>query len=189
LQTAASLPSYFLLYRRTRRRLSADANIRATRGRIVEKTAWRRGPDFSADFQTIGFLFRAGRHRKVTPRMNIGQMRETGLQRRTAVRYKLRLPVIFHWNDGVDHTSGGFTSDVALDGALIVSCDCPPVGSEVRVEVLLPSPEMENEELRIGCSGKVIHALEKSGFSAFGFHGMFQDDQLTRHVLHFDGSR
>jgi hypothetical protein len=109
-----------------------------------------------------------------------------GSQRRATVRYKLRLPVIFHWNDGVEHTSGGFTGDVALDGALILSSECPPVGSDVRVEVLLPSPEMENEELRIGCSGKVVHASERSGFSAFGFHGIFEDEQLTRHALNYE---
>jgi hypothetical protein len=118
--------------------------------------------------------------------MGHGRVLDRPFQRRTAVRYKLRLPVIFHWNDGVEHTSGGFTSDVALDGALIVSSECPPVGSEVRVEVLLPSPEMENEELRIGCSGKVIHSGERAGYAAFGFHGVFEDDQLTRHALHFE---
>jgi len=117
--------------------------------------------------------------------MGHAQVSDRQLQRRSTVRYKLRLPVIFHWNDGVEHTSGGFTSDVALDGALILSSDCPPVGSEVRVEVLLPSPDVENEELRIGCSGKVVHSWRRSGYSAFGFHGMFQDDQLTRRVLHF----
>lgn len=109
--------------------------------------------------------------------------------RRAAARYKLRLPVIFHWNDGVEHTSGGFTSDVGLDGALIFSSESPPVGSEVRVEVLLPSPEMENEELRIRCSGKVIHSSKRGGYSAFGFHGFFQDDHLTRHVLDFESKR
>jgi len=116
-------------------------------------------------------------------------MLRKALQRRAAVRYKLRLPVIFHWNDGVEHTSGGFTSDVALDGALILSSDCPPVGSDVRVEVLLPSPEMRNEELRIGSSGKVVHTSGQSGISAFGFHGMFEDEKLTRHVLNFVASR
>lgn len=116
-------------------------------------------------------------------------MHANALQRRAAVRYRLRLPVIFHWNDGVEHTSGGFTSDVALDGALILSSDCPPVGSDIRIEVLIPSPETKNEELRIGCSGKVVHTSERSGFRAFGFHGIFEDEQLSRHVLHFDGAQ
>lgn len=115
-------------------------------------------------------------------------MCEIPLQRRSAVRYKLRLPVIFRWNDGVEHTSGGFTSDLALDGALIVSSDCPPLGSDVHVEVLFPSPERENEEVRIGCSGKVIHLSKWSGVYAFGFHGVFQESQLNRHVLQFRSS-
>jgi hypothetical protein len=149
----------------------------------------RHPPFFSCHFQTFGFLFGGTGHRNLNVRMSDEQMPAKSLQRRTAVRYKLRLPVIFHWNDGVEHTSGGFTSDVALDGALILSSECPPVGSQVRIEVLLPSPEMENEELRIGCSGRVIHAWERSGYSAFGFHGMFEDEQLTRHVLHFEGTR
>jgi PilZ domain-containing protein len=107
-------------------------------------------------------------------------------QRRSAARYKLRLPVIFHWNEGIEHTSGGFTCDVALNGALILCRECPPVGSEVRVEILLPSPEMENEEIRISCTGKVIHSSRRMGYSEFGFHGVFQDDQLTRNVLDFE---
>ena len=60
--------------------------------------------------------------------------------RRSAVRYKLQLPVIFHWNEGGECTGGGFTSDVALDGALINSSTCPPVGTDVLIEVLLLSP-------------------------------------------------
>lgn len=108
-------------------------------------------------------------------------------QLRTAVRYKLHLPVIFHWNDGIEHTSGGFTSDVALDGALILSRECPPVGSEVRLEVLLPSPEADNEGLCIGCSGRVVHTCTRSGYSAFGFHGTFKDEQLTPNELEAEG--
>ena len=46
-------------------------------------------------------------------------------EHRNAMRYRLRLPVIFHWDDGADHTEGGFTRDVALDGALIQKGDPP----------------------------------------------------------------
>jgi hypothetical protein len=104
-------------------------------------------------------------------------------QRRAAVRYKLRLPVIFHWNDGTERTEGGFTSDVALDGALILSSRCPPVGANIRIEVLLPSPDPGGEEIRIECVGKVTRVLEHSGAGSFGVHGFFNDDQLTRRAL------
>jgi hypothetical protein len=112
--------------------------------------------------------------------MRLGPVLEPGLQRRAAVRYKLRLPVIFYWNDGTEHTAGGFTSDVALDGALILSSKCPPVGSDVRIEVLIPSPDLSGEELRIECIGVVIRVVEQHGCNAFGVEGMFDDDHLTR---------
>jgi hypothetical protein len=107
---------------------------------------------------------------------------ERGLQRRSAVRYRLRLPVIFHWNDGIDHTEGGFTADIALDGAFILSTKAPPVGKEVRIEVLLPSPDNSRSELRIECVGKVIRVVDEYGCTGFGVKGMFDDDHLTRQV-------
>ena len=108
---------------------------------------------------------------------------ETKTQRRAAVRYKLQLPVIFHWDDGARHTEGGFTSDVALDGALILSTRCPPIGTDVRIEVLLQSPDQSGEEIRIECIGKVTRLLEHNGSKAFGVRGTFDDNHLTSHVL------
>jgi PilZ domain len=103
------------------------------------------------------------------------------LERRSAKRYKLRLPVIFDWNDGVvEHTEGGFTRDVALNGAMILSSRCPPVGADIRIEVLIPSPGHIAEEIRIECVGKVTRVEEHTGF---GVRGFFNDDHLTRYVL------
>jgi hypothetical protein len=100
------------------------------------------------------------------------------------MRYRLRLPVIFHWDDGREHTEGGFTSDIALDGALIFSSRCPPVGADVRIEVVIPSPEHDAlEEIRIECVGKVTRVWEQPGSAYFGVHGVFSDDNLTRHVI------
>jgi hypothetical protein len=108
---------------------------------------------------------------------------ENTVLQRSAVRYKLHLPVIFYWNDGIEHTAGGFTSNVALDGALILSRKCPPIGSDVRIEVLIPSPDGSGEELLIECAGKVTRVTEQTGCRAFGIQGNFDDDHLTRQVL------
>ncbi len=104
-------------------------------------------------------------------------------ERRAAVRYRLRLPVIFHWNDGADRTEGGFTCDVAADGALILSSKCPPIGADVRIEVLVPSPDQSAEEIRIECIGKVKRVWEQPGSTYFGVHGMFNEEQFTRHAM------
>lgn len=114
--------------------------------------------------------------------MQLVPLIERGLQRRAAVRYKLRLPVIFHWNNGRDHTEGGFTADVALDGAFILSTKCPPIGSDVRIEVLLPSPDESGGEMRIECEGKVTRVVSEPGCNGFGVRGIFDDDHLTRQV-------
>ena len=104
-------------------------------------------------------------------------------ERRAAMRYRLHLPVIFHWNDGTEHTEGGFTNDVALSGALIRSSICPPVGMDVRIEVLIPSPDNSVDEIRIECIGKVTRVWEQPGSTYFGVQGIFNDDQLARQVM------
>lgn len=114
--------------------------------------------------------------------MRSGSTVECILRRRSAPRYKLRLPVIFRWTDNVEHTEGGFTSDIALDGVLILSRTCPPVGCDVRIQILLPSPSRSDEEIRIECIGKVTRVLDGPGPHGFGVHGVFDDDHLTCRV-------
>lgn len=104
---------------------------------------------------------------------------QSGSQRRSAARYRLRLPVIFHWTDQSAHTEGGFTCDVSLDGALIQSSKCPPIGSDVRIEVLIPSVD-GGEEVRVQCQGKVTRITSQGAVKCFGVEGSFNDDQLTR---------
>ena len=57
-----------------------------------------------------------------------------------AVRYALRLPTIFRWDDGAEHVEGGFTEEIGQDTALVFSNKCPPVGSDIYIQVLVPSP-------------------------------------------------
>jgi hypothetical protein len=137
-------------------------------------------PIYSRDFQTFGRLYTGVYSRTLGTRMHLLQVVEPSLQRRSAVRYKLRLPVIFHWNDGTEHTEGGFTNDVSLDGALIFSAHCPPYGTAIRIELLIPSPDESGEDLRIECIGKVTRVAQQTG--CFGVQGMFDDDHLTRNV-------
>jgi PilZ domain len=103
-------------------------------------------------------------------------------QRRSAVRYRLSLPVIFHWTDGGEFTEGGFTYDIALDGALICSTQCPPVGSAVRIEVLIPSPDQSSEPLRIQCTGTVTRIVSEGDRSSFGVSGSFSDDNIVSQI-------
>jgi PilZ domain len=108
---------------------------------------------------------------------------ELEVQRRSSVRYRLSLPVIFHWSDGGEFTEGGFTYDVALNGALICSTKCPPVGTDVRIEVLVPSPADSSEQLRIQCVGRVTRAITEGGQCTFGVKGWFDDNHIVRQIV------
>ncbi len=123
-----------------------------------------------------------GTYPSLTMQLCSAKLTQVNPQRRAAVRYKLRLPVIFHWNDGGDQTEGGFTCDVALDGVFIRSKRFPPAGSEVQIEVLIPSP-YECDEVRIHCIGKVTRVVKQGAFSGFGVVGDFDDDDLTQQAL------
>jgi hypothetical protein len=140
-------------------------------------------PNVSHNFPTFGGLQAGKTRHTLNSLMSHGLTLENSLQRRSAVRYKLRLPVIFYWDDDGEHTGAGFTIDVALDGALISSSKCPPIGVSVRIEVLIPSPDQNDEELRIECIGKVTRVVEHFGCRLFGVHGSFDDDHLTRRAF------
>ena len=131
-------------------------------------------PDPCFEAWSVALLYSAMPHLLVTERND---------QRRSAVRYMLQLPVIFYWNDASEHTAAGFTYDVALDGALIRSSVCPPVGCDIRIEVLIPSPDQSHDQIRIQCSGKVTRSTSEDGRSSFGVRGFFDDDHITRQLI------
>jgi hypothetical protein len=66
---------------------------------------------------------------------------------------------------------------------MILSRKCPPLGSEIRIEVLIPSPDRSGDDLLAQCVGKVTRVAEEIDCSAFGVQGIFDDDHLIRQVL------
>jgi hypothetical protein len=115
----------------------------------------------------------------------------TAFPKKQAVRFQLHLPVIFHWGDAEQYTHGGFTKEVAKDGAFILSSVLPPVGSEVRIEVLIPSPNPCGGEFRIECSATITKIFEEIECTGFSVDGVFSDDHLKRFESHkrLDGNR
>jgi hypothetical protein len=137
----------------------------------------------SIDFNVSGLLLRIPDGHRLASHMSSLSIIDRGTQRRSTARYRLHLPVIFHWNDGGECTAGGFTYDVALNGALISSTKCPPIGCDIRIEVLVPSPSSESEQLRIQCVGKVIRAVTEGDSCSFGVRGLFDDDNIKRLIV------
>lgn len=102
--------------------------------------------------------------------------------RRSAVRFRCQLPVIFSWQAEGQHSGAGFTCEVALDGAFIQSAVSPPVGCDISVEILVPSPNEIGKQLRVQCTGRVNHVVRQSGGYSFGVTGFFND-----HITHQRG--
>ena len=93
------------------------------------------------------------------------------MERRKSVRYNLSFPVLFGWRGSADegHQGGGFSRDLSTTG-IYVACDreCPPIDTELNVEVLVPSPASESVALKLTAHGRVIRVATSSEHSGFG---------------------
>ena len=97
--------------------------------------------------------------------------------RRSSVRYKLCLPVIFHWSDECEHTYSGITMDISLSGAFVLSEKWPAKGNELKIELILNSWGIGRKPLRIKCNGRVTRTSVRDG--GFAVQGCFDDKHLT----------
>ena len=90
------------------------------------------------------------------------------MERRKSNRYPLKAPVVFTWMDstGAEYTASGSTLNISTFGAY-VSCDrpCPPVGTEVILDVRLPLNQ--EQRLQLKAAGLVIRVEEILGHAAF----------------------
>jgi hypothetical protein len=99
-------------------------------------------------------------------------------ERRSAARYKLHLPVVFSWADGHARTEDGFTVDVSTEGALVRCQFSPPLGSEVEIDVLVPSPDGNSGSVHLRCLGRVTRSLSHDLNSLFAVSGKFDNSAL-----------
>ena len=95
------------------------------------------------------------------------------VQQRESVRFNLRLPVIFRWNDeqGARQQNGGFTRDISRRGLFVYSLIPPSSGVTVELEVMLPPLAESGHGVRLQSEGRVLRIErkgEKAGFAATG---------------------
>jgi PilZ domain len=94
---------------------------------------------------------------------------------RSHARYRLEAPVLFSWEDaqGAQMQGGGFTRDVSAMGAFIFSPGCPPQGTSVRLEILLP-PLKGKDHVTLVCDARVTRiespapGERRDGFAVVG---------------------
>lgn len=98
------------------------------------------------------------------------------MQRRRNERYRLEVPVLFSWEDqrGRWHKARGSTQDISPQGAYVRARRCPPAGSQLRVQVLLPPLGPDQPSLMLDGNARVLRvepAVRKSQRKGFAILG------------------
>jgi hypothetical protein len=91
------------------------------------------------------------------------------VERRKAVRFLLRVPVIFRWNDeqATPHEGSGFARDISTAGIFVMTEVCLPFGAAVELEVLLPPFQGSAQGLRLNAPGIVVRVTETQELQGF----------------------
>jgi len=81
-------------------------------------------------------------------------------ERRTALRYPLRLPVVFSWQDENGRLQGcdGYSRDLGSRGIYVQAEVAPPLGVSVEMNVFLPRPEHSARPSEIHAIGRVVRS-------------------------------
>ena len=97
------------------------------------------------------------------------------MHQRESVRFHIRLPVIFRWNDeqGGRQQNGGFTHDISTGGLFVYSPIPPPSGATVELEVMLPPLEESGHGVRLRSEGRVLRIERKGEHTGFAATGDF----------------
>ena len=102
-------------------------------------------------------------------------------ERRTALRYPLRLPVVFSWQDdaGRVHGCDGYCRDLGSRGIYVTAQLVPPLGASVEMNVFLPRPGHSTRPSEIHAIGRVIRSEQKTPVSELpGFAAMNHTTRL-----------
>jgi hypothetical protein len=85
-------------------------------------------------------------------------MRKQQVEARTSVRYRFGLPARFWWNGqaGRRLQGEGFTQDISVCGAYILTSTFPPLDLTVQLEILLTSPDGTGHLVTLASQGRVL---------------------------------
>lgn len=87
------------------------------------------------------------------------------IEMRRELRYRLDIPTLFSWQNEQRRRlyAEGITRDISVLGAFIVTATCPPMQTQIEVEVVLPSLAGNKSVVRIKGEARVIRVEHRSG--------------------------
>ncbi len=91
------------------------------------------------------------------------------MELRKTRRYYLEAPVVFNWKDtnNLSRRCEGTTRDISTKALFIQTRDCPSIGDQLRIEVMLPALD-SSSGVRLRAVGVVLR-VQDSGQEAAGF--------------------
>jgi hypothetical protein len=87
------------------------------------------------------------------------------MELRKEIRYRLGAPAVFSW-EGAHHRrlqAEGFTRDISVQGAFILTGTTPPADCRIQVDLLLPPLTGMKAVMRISGKARVIRVEHQSG--------------------------
>jgi hypothetical protein len=98
------------------------------------------------------------------------------MEKRAAIRFLLRAPVIIRWTDasGAKREDIGRTRDISTAGAFLTCNARLPVGTKVSLEIHLPALERNTlQRVQLKAKGKVIRVAVLAREEGFAVRGPF----------------
>jgi PilZ domain len=120
-------------------------------------------------------------------RMESSSGPESSGERRASIRFLVSVPVTFGWEEGETRTEEGFTKDVSLSGAFVITQCCPPVNKEVTIDMVLQLFDDDRNAVKLRSVGRVIRVVPKAEpethvHAGFAVACTFSDESLSQLV-------
>jgi hypothetical protein len=108
---------------------------------------------------------------------------DRSIDRRAFCRFRLLVPVLFRWADSVEHYYDvGHSGNVGLGGMFTLTSKCPPVGTQVEMEFVIPAFDRITRQVRFRCKGQVTRVESCYGVAGFAVAGRIESGQLGHDI-------
>ena len=97
------------------------------------------------------------------------------IERRTSRRFSLALPVLFRWTDNTEHYDVGQCANAGLNGMFVLAASCPPVGTQVEIEMNIPAFDLIPRQCQLRCTGRVMRVEGCDQYRGFAVVGRIED--------------
>lgn len=120
------------------------------------------------------------RNLEIMPQEAVDAQDSPWIDQRTRARFRLVFPVIFHWSDGTEHSAVGYCRNIGLGGTFIVTSNCPPVGTEIEIDVVVPAFGPTPKEILFRHTGRVTRIQACKDLLGFAVAGQFENENAIQ---------